>query len=344
MTEEDGFITVNAFFLFLAIGISFSGIYTAIYLLQNRVERERLFISDYETMLEETKAVIRLLDDTQDPGSDSMFDPVWEYISMKSAHYSVFTLADISSRLNPNWIRPVLFERTKLGELLLPGVSPDIFKEYRENTGFVMDIREKYGEVMEASSIEEYFTPYGYMNINTAYEFPVERMFAILTGDSAAADVFHTFIDDALSAGHLITEEELASAAGNHYVLISPVITTAPEMNVNFIPPFILDTILSYPYGGKKIENHKDIFAELLETRNREEITAEKLETAINAENLQRRVFQHLGTKTWFWKLNIAGTRTEAEAIITCIPVNVKLDRYVYRLYSFKTDHLKDTE
>ncbi len=344
MTEENGFITVNAFFLLLALGISLTGIYTAIYLLKNRVERERLVISDYEAMLEETKTVIRLLDDTQDPEADSMFDPVWEYISIKTADYSIFTLADVSSRFNPNWMSHFLFERTDIKKLLISGTTPGMFREHREKTGITMNIRPAYGSLIQKNDLELYFTSYGYMNVNISDELSLERMFARLSRDPASAEVFRTFVADAISSSHIITKEEFYSAAGNYLRSVYPVISTKPAMNVNFIPPFILKSILAYPYGGEKIENHKDIFAELLETRNREEITAEKLETAINAENLQRRVFQYLGTKTWFWKLNIAGTRTEAEAIIACIPVDAKLNRYVYRLYSFKTDHLKDTE
>nr|MDA3940455.1 hypothetical protein [Spirochaetia bacterium] len=89
-----------------------------------------------------------------------------------------------------------------------------------------------------------------------------------------------------------------------------------------------------YPYGGKVIENNSSIYNTLLSLRLSNEITTEKLQGLIKTEGLQERIFHHIGTKTWFWKVEIATARTAVEAIIVCMPSNSEMEAtYSYRLY-----------
>ena len=160
---------------------------------------------------------------------------------------------------------------------------------------------------------------------------------------------FHTFIAGALSEKHIISEEELLLEVGGDYKSVYPIINALPEMNVHFIPELILEQVLSYPYGGEVIENNSSIVNNLLSLRMNDEITPEGLQSLIETEGLEERIFHHLGTKTWFWKVEIANKRTAVEAIIVCIPAagsntagsGMEQD-YSYRLYSFnkRTDVL----
>ncbi|MCK5201200.1 MAG: hypothetical protein KAR21_22755, partial [Spirochaetales bacterium] len=142
---------------------------------------------------------------------------------------------------------------------------------------------------------------------------------------------------------HIITETELLTTAGSDYATIYPIIGTLPEMNVHFIPEFILEQVLSYPYGGELIDNNSSILNTLLSLRMSDEIKPKELQGLIETEDLQERVFHHLGTKTWFWKVEVATKKTAIEAIIVCIPVagektsesGMNSD-YNYRLYSFQ--------
>ena len=61
----------------------------------------------------------------------------------------------------------------------------------------------------------------------------------------------------------------------------------------------------------------------------------------VKTEGIQERVFEHIGTKTWFWKVEIATLKTSVEAIIICHPFDNSeslesgID-YIYSLYEFK--------
>jgi hypothetical protein len=290
----------------------------------------------------EVAVIIKQLGSDPTPESDSPTDPVWSYIKGRAIEYEYLELSDVSSRINPNWVRSVFFERTDLRKFLLNGVSPDMLKDHRNKTGYVMDIYSSYSELIDPEALDTLFTPYSYLNVNTAYEYVLKDMYELITVDSGGAASFHSFITSALSEKHIITETELLNIVGTDYESIYPIISTLPEMNVHFIPEFILEQVLSYPYGGEVIENNSSIYNTLLSLRLSGEITAKELQGLIETEDLQERVFHHLGTKTWFWKVNIATKKTAIEAIIVCMPVtkgkkseNGMESDYDYRLYSF---------
>ena len=207
----------------------------------------------------------------------------------------------------------------------------------------MLDIYSAYFELIDPDAMNSFFTPYSYLNVNTAYEYVLEDMYELITGDAGGAMSFHSFIAGALSEKHIITEEELSNVVGHSYNSIYPIISTLPEMNVHFIPEFILEQVLVYPYGGEAIENNSYIFNALLLNRINNEISPVELKSLIETEGLQGRVFHHLGTKTWFWKVEITTNRTSVEAIIICVPSDggnpeekgMEQD-YSYRLYGFK--------
>ena len=340
--RENGFSSIQTMLILFILSLSVLGLGTGISLTQKYYQKNEAIQEDLILLKAEVAAIIKQLESDPSPESDSPMDPVWSYIEGRADEYEVFELSDVSSRINPNWVRSVFFERTDLKKFLLNGVSPDMLKEHRTEKGYVMDIYSSYSELIDPEALETLFTPYSYINVNTAYEYVLKDMYELLTGDSGGAAGFHSFITSALSEKHIITETELLTTAGSDYEAIYPIISTLPEMNVHFVPEFILEQVLSYPYGGEGIENSSSILNTLLSLRMSGEITTEDLHGLIETEGLQERVFHHLGTKTWFWKVKIATKKSAIEAIIVCIPAagektsesGMNSD-YSYTLYSF---------
>lgn len=340
--KESGFSSIQTIFILFILILSVLGLGTDITLTTEFYQKNENIQNNLEALQHEVKAIIDQLNKDPTPWSDSPFDPVHDYISRQSEKYEYLKLTDVSSRINPNWVRSVFFKKTDLKNLLKNGVSPDSFRDYRNEIGSVMDMVSGYSGLIGSDALEKYFTPYSFLNVNTAYEYVLRDMYALITGNSDTADNFHTFIAGALSEKHIITEKELNHAAAKDYDAIYPVISTLPEMNIHFIPEFILKQVINYPYGGKKIENSSSIVDTLLAVRRNEEVTPEKLHNLIDTKGLQKRVFQHLGTKTWFWKLEIETRKTAVEAIIVCFPLKniISLEigtkpEYGCRLYSF---------
>jgi hypothetical protein len=340
--RENGFSSIQAMLILLFLSLSVLGLGTGISLTGAYYQKNEAIQQDLILLKTEVAAIIRQLESDPSPESDSVLDPVWGYIEGRADKYEYLELSDVSSRINPNWVRSVFFERTNLKKFLLNSVSPDMLKDQRTETGYVLDIYSSYAEFIDPKALESFFTPYSYINVNTAYEYVLKDMYELLSGDSGRAVSFHNFISNALIEKHIITEAELLSTSGSDYEAISPIISTLPEMNVHFIPEFILEQVLAYPYGGEGLENSSSILNTLLSIRMDNEITVNELMGLIETKGLQERVFHHLGTKTWFWRVNIATKKTAIEAIIVCMPGtegkifgNEMELNYGYRLFSF---------
>ncbi len=333
--NNDGFFSIQAILIIAAASLLAAGVGTGISMTQQYVEKSISLQKDRKQLILEINKVIKQLQNNPNQESDSPFDPVWEYVRAVSGRYRRLELTDISSRINPGSMQAAFFEKTDLKRTLLPGTSPKLFKDNQKRTGFIMDIRSAYKNVLLKDALETYFTAFSFLNVNTDYEYSLREMFKLLTSDSGAADVFHTFISHALREKRLITEEELSTALGTYRETVFPVISTLPKMNIHYVPGFILKQILTYPYGGERINNGTTVFKSLLYLRSTREITPEDLHTLVKTEGLQNRFFQCIGTKTWFWKVSAATKRTAALAVIVCVPRKKEKERkYLYRLYS----------
>ena len=324
------------------LSLSVLGLGAGISLTHSYYQKNEVIQQDLILLKAEVAAIIKQLESDPSPESDSSLDPVWSYIERRANEYESLKLTDVSSRINPNWVRSVFFERTDLKKYLLNGVSPDMLKDHRNETGYVMDIYSSYSELINPEALYTLFTTYSYLNVNTAYEYVLKDMYELVTGDSDRAASFHSFITNALSEKYIISETELQTAVGSDYAIIYPLLSTLPEMNIHFIPEFILKQVLSYPYGGEYIENNSSIYNTLLSCRHNNEITSVELHNLIKTKDLQERIFHHLGTKTWFWKVGIATKRIAIEAIIVCVPnaennsaESILNPDYRYCLYSY---------
>ena len=321
--NEHGFASIQAMIILLVLTLFSAGLASAIYYLRNMSLRSSAYYEEITSLEEELSTLISILEEDPTPESDSPLDPVWEHVQSMQGTYSEYRLEDISSRFNPNWMRTKFFEVTALSETLIEGVHPDELKDYRGQNGYSTAIEENYKDYLDPEALSEYFTGYSYININTAYEYVLKDMYLELTGDEGGAEAFHSRIASFLQELKLFSREDFLKAAGPGAEQIFPVINAEPQMNVHFIPQFLLKQILSYPYGEKEIEGHSQIAEELLGLRGRQEIMPENLKELIpieEEEKAQERVFAYLGTRTWFWRFQVSNDRVSLAAVIACIP------------------------
>ena len=177
------------------------------------------------------------------PEADSFSDPVWKAVSENE----MLRLRDVSSALNPNWVRKNLFEKTNLGALFTSGFDASALQQYREDSGFHLDIRAGYGSFFDDKTLDRYFTPYGWANLNTSDEFALRRLAELRSGDAGFAEIFHSRIQSMPLEKKLVKPEEIKAFLADGCDMLFPAVNAEPSFNVHFLDPRILEALLSYP-------------------------------------------------------------------------------------------------
>jgi hypothetical protein len=265
----------------------------------------------------EVERVVRALAADQTPEADSLQDPVWDAVGAPQAAGVQVGLEDVSSRLNPNWVQKAAFEKTRLGDILLAGSVAAELQQRREDEGFSLDIASRYEDLIREEALPEYFSAYGYANINVTDEFALRKLYVMRTGNEAGSEAFHDRIQRLLMEKKVLKPAELRDFLGVDYEALYPVVNAEPIMNVHFVPPVILAQLLAYPDWGVP---HPEQTAQLLEgRRDGSELTPQELHTIIGtAEN--NRIYQYLGTVTWFWRIVASRGTACLESIVARLP------------------------
>jgi hypothetical protein len=237
------------------------------------------------------------------PDSDSAADPVWDWAGSTAA----VTIEDASSRIDPNWVRKSLFEKTDLARLFSPGsgvtgAPADYLQQLREDRGFFADIGAGYHMLFSPQVLAAYMTPWAYANINVTDEFALRKLCKIRTGDAAAAEAFHTRIQQLLQQERIVEEKDLRSFLGAEFDRLYPAVNALPVWNVHFLPELLLRELLRYPDYGIKSPDRKA--EQLLALRQSGEITPADLLSIVGLP-ANHVIYQYLGTTTWFWKMTV---------------------------------------
>ena len=249
------------------------------------------------------REIAALLAGDATPQADSLLDPVWASVGRAREDGLTVSLSDLSSLLNPNWIQKAFFTRTAIRDLLAPGAGPDLLQQRREDRGFSTEIASAYGDLFREGVLDEYFSGYGYANVNTTDEFSLRRLYQIRTKDSSGAERFHALIQEALAARRVIDRKGLEELLGAAYTSLYPLVNAEPGMNAHFVPAFLVRELLAYPDWG--VPHPEDAFRVLVQRRQEVELTAEELRRIIGAPEASR-VYQYLGTTTWFWRIRVS--------------------------------------
>lgn len=319
MKSEDGYssITVLILILFLS-GITISVLLFLQITAKHTVNRNH-FYAGKQLLEDEVYALIEEMGNDPTPNADSGFDPVWSYIKTRNNENMTLTLEDISSRFNLNFVRTKMLEHSSFKDIMIEGNTPQSLKLYRGEEGFFSDIQTGYSQFFTDEDLKKYFTVYSYANLNVTYEDSLKKLYSIRISEEGSV-LFHESIQDLIRERIPADESKLKDILGADYSSLYPLININPLMNVNFIDEKILKTVLFYPYGEKTHKNSSIYFDITNNERMHSEVLPDRLTSILDVEDDYLRIFQYLGTVTWFWSIRAADKNLELNAVICRMP------------------------
>ena len=252
-------------------------------------------------------------------------------------------LEDISSRFYLNSLEKKMIRDTEIHSFLLPGMGADAFQQDREDHGFAVDARARFKHLFKDEFLQSYATSWGYWNINTADEFSLARVFADITGDQAAAELFHNKVRERRRTLNLIHPDELEAFIGVHlFHKVFPLISAFPSINLHFAPIWVLKQILSYP--AFRVQAPEALARELILLRDSRPIAQEELYNLIPVREKdengkvilpkeQNRLFAYLGTVSWFWRISVENDARLFTRVVARIPDNRGAEAELHREY-----------
>jgi hypothetical protein len=312
---DRGFASVHFLFvlMFISVLIMSMGIYgysfvqiTAGAGRQNMVRRE----------IEEIIGNI-IADMYADPSPDinSLQDPLWVWNGKTLGNYHI-SIIPLSDRINLNYVRKNLFEKTSAGGWLSPGRTADELQQFREDKGMSLSTG-FYKQFFDSEIGEKFFSCYGWANINLIDEFAARKLAFSLTGSEQTAEQIRRVVQTLLINRRMADRASLRSLFGIHYEELFPFINTEPMINVNYAEPALLRALIAYPDYGI---SHPDIRCdELLVRRSITGLgTGDVLSIlGIDAANP---LASYLGSVTWFWQIAVAGGGQTYRAVICRLP------------------------
>jgi hypothetical protein len=308
---------VSAQFLFLLFFLSSLSMGTAFFL-SSAIKREEGFRRKNEAAEEIDailKAILADLSGDLSPEVNSLDDPVWGWDGKTEKGYTI-SIRSLSDRLNPNFVRKNIFEKTELIKLLNPGTTPDELQQFREDHGMAL-VPQDYGKFFTPLVFQNYFSPYGWANINLIDEFAARQLVRALTGSESRAEGIRNKIQTLLLDRETVTRETIRPVLGPEYDNLFPFINAEPLMNINMTEPLLLKEIISYPdYGIRQGEiKYRELIAR---------ISAGALDTSQFMEILgidgTHPILNYFGSVTWFWEICITGKRQSSRTVLCRLP------------------------
>ncbi|WP_321991306.1 hypothetical protein [Marispirochaeta aestuarii] len=299
---------------------------------------QRRQLASFRASTERTAEMAEIADAVQasleelDPGEpDWSGSAVYTDIALLEREGScTVTLEDISSRFSINSLNTKMISETAIRSFLLPGMGADAFQQDREDDGFAVDILARFGHVFKEEFLANYATSREYWNINTADEFSLKKVFAEISGNEAAAEVFHHKLRERRRTVTLVRPEELEEFIGVHWFdRVFPCINAFPSINIHFAPDWVLKQIISYP--AFRVTAPEAVARELSSLRNSRAILQEELPDMIPVQEKdeegnivlpkeQNRLFAYMGTITWFWRISVKKDQTLLTRVIARVP------------------------
>jgi hypothetical protein len=268
--------------------------------LEGRYKKTNLAMAEMNRILAEIMAD---LEADPSPDVNGPDDPVLSWQGKKIGAYTVH-INSLSNRLNPNFIRKNVFEKTNLSFLFEPGKTADALRQFREDQGLFLS-PSAYGEFFSPPVYEKYFSGYGWGNINLIDEFAARSLALALTGSPSEAEAFREKIQTLLINQQLVSGDDLRLVLGESYDTLFPYINAEPLLNVNDLDPLLLRELIAYP--DYEIRNPEGKYREILERRSAGPLDAGELHQILGIDAANP-LYYYLGAITWFWEVIIYGT------------------------------------
>ncbi len=270
---------------------------------------------DFEEILVINKQLIDLLLSDTTPEADTRDDPIWQAQDTIYGAYSV-KIEPLTSRINPNYARKNLFEKTALANLFKPGQDAATLQQYREDSGLSLN-EDHYSTLFETEKYSDFFSPYGWANINLIDEFAASSLVRYITGSESTGENVRNEIQNLLQEQRLVTRAELDSTLGKIDRRLPVFLNAEPMINVNFVDPYILNEILSYPEYA--VNNPSQKAQAIQELANGGGVYPNDLSLILQIDETKR-LYYYFGTTTWFWKFSFESPDAAYEAVICRLP------------------------
>jgi hypothetical protein len=269
--------------------------------LMKREKNKTLAREEMEGLLNE---VIGSLMSDPSPEVNGVDDPLWDWNGRRTKGYRL-AINPYSDRINPNFTRKNIFEKTGLERLFRPGKNADKLQQFREDAGLCLG-EEAFADFFEEEIFKKFFSPYGWANINLIDEFAARQLASALTGDPARGEAFREKIQLLLMERRLVSRDALPSVLGAFLTEMYPFVNAEPLMNINFVEPLILEELLAYgEYGIRRPEERS---SEILSLRETGGISAGDLLSILGIDQ-SNPLAHYFGSITWFWEITITGEK-----------------------------------
>lgn len=297
MRRDGGFATPTAFAALLLLAAALSGLAALAPAAASRVLRSRESQAERDRLERAAETLLEALAGDPTPKTDSPLDPAWS-LAASGVDGASLELRDVSSRVNPNYVRKKLLEGTDLESLLAPGVTARELQQFRESAGLSASL-DHYGGFFSRGS-ERFLTGYGWANVNTTDEFVLRSLARSLTGSEAKAQAFHGKIQGLLADNRVVSEGDLPAFLGAEAGALEPCVCAAPAWNLHFLDPFLLTALLSYPPW--KIEEPARKAKALLAANAGGNLAETDIAVILGIPG-EHVLLHYIGLRTWFWEI-----------------------------------------
>jgi hypothetical protein len=280
--------------------------------IENRWSRDNDTLAEMQSLMTE---VVQALYGDPSPGVNGPEDPVWAWDGIRNGAYTV-SIKPLSDRLNPNFVRKNVFEKTTLGTFFVPGKTASDLQQFREDQGLSL-LDRTYRSFFQDQAWEDYFSEYGWANINLIDEFAARQLVLAITGSEQKAETFRDRIQSLLMDQRLVQRGSLDAVLGTMYEELFPLINAEPLMNVNFMAPQLLEELAAYPGYGVSSPGAK--YREILDRRSRAGLNREQVLGILGIDETNT-LACYLGTITWFWGIYIEGNNRSYRAVVCRLP------------------------
>ncbi|MDR2784745.1 MAG: hypothetical protein LBB83_02405 [Treponema sp.] len=262
-----------------------------------------------------TAEVIDAIRNDPSPGIQCFADPVWAWHEKTQGDYTV-NINPVSDRINLNFTRKNIFDKTALSLLFMPGKTSADLQQHREDYGLFLS-PSAYEEFFIPANLDRYFSCYGWANINLLDEFAARGFARSLTGSDEAAERLRNTIETLLLDRRIASPGDLRMLFGINYRELFPFVNAEPLININHIDPDLLRELLAYPDYG--VDSPEGRFSDILARREGEGIARAGIPRILGVapENL---LLHYLGSVTWFWEITVAGKSKTLRTVLCGFP------------------------
>ncbi|MDR2246926.1 MAG: hypothetical protein LBE17_09740 [Treponema sp.] len=262
-----------------------------------------------------TAQVIDAIRNDPSPGVQCFADPVWTWHEKTQDNYTV-NINPISDRINLNFTRKNIFDKTALALLFMSGKTSADLQQYREDYGLFLSLS-AYEEFFIPANLDRYFSCYGWANINLLDEFAARSLARSLTGSDEAAESLRGTIETLLLDRRIAAPGDLRMFFGINYGEFFPFVNAEPLININHVDPDLLRELLAYPDYG--IGSPEGRLSEILARREGEGISRDDIPLilGIAPDNL---LLHYLGSVTWFWEITVTGVNKTLRTVLCGLP------------------------